>query len=339
MEHTNNNTTRTVYKQLSESERIKIAQLYLSGLSIREISRRTTRSPSTISREIRRNGRLNQPSRTSQRAGINAYRYTYLKAQKTRDERFVRPKSLKKFSMFIVYANNAIDPFVTLEDIYWNFQKKFPSLPCPCLKTIYNWAHKGIIMFTWGEKPVKRHTQKSNKEPIEGRKSIHERKKDFGIEINDDKTPGHFQIDTIYDADKRGGGLTLNETAHTLLYSKQLPDRKATTTNKALRQLIEEIGPENILSITSDNGVEFAYSKVIEECYDIKWYYCDPYSSYQRGQNERLNRDIRRFIPKSFSIKNNTPEEYQSFIKRINEKPRRKFGGLSAIEHFRKGYT
>ncbi len=133
-----------------------------------------------------------------------------------------------------------------------------------------------------------------------------------------------------------GGGLTLNETAHAYLYSKQLKNRKAVTTNKALRQLIEEIGPENILSITSDNGVEFAYSKVIEECYGIKWYYCDPYSSYQRGQNERLNRDIRRFIPKSFSIKNYTAEEYAIFIKRINEKPRRKFKGLSAKEHFEK---
>lgn len=152
MEHTNNNTIRAIYKQLSESERIKIAQLYLSGLSIREISRRTSRSPSTISREIRRNGRLNQPSMASQRAG----RSTHLKAQRTRDERFVRPKSLERFNKFIDYANNAIDPFVTLEDIYWNFQKKFPSLPCPCLKSIYNWAHKGIIKFSWGEKPIKK---------------------------------------------------------------------------------------------------------------------------------------------------------------------------------------
>ncbi len=333
MEHTNNNTTRTIYKQLSESERIKIANLYNDNHSINEIARRTSRSPSTISREIKRNGRLNQPSVANQRAGIKPYRYTHRKAQENRDDRFKRPKTLKKFNSFIRYANKVLDAYTTLEDIYWNFQKKHPDLPCPCLKTIYNWAHNETIKFSWGEKPVKTSKQKSNKEPIEGRKSIHERKKDFGIEINDDKSSGHFQIDTIYDEDKMGGGLTLNETAHTLLYSKQLPNRKATTTNKALRQLIEEIGPENILSITSDNGVEFAYSKVIEECYDIKWYYCDPYSSYQRGQNERLNRDIRRFIPKSFSIKNHTPEEYQAFIKRINEKPRRKFGGLSAIEH------
>lgn len=109
------------------------------------------------------------------------------------------------------------------------------------------------------------------------------------------------------------------------------------TINKALRRMIEEIGPENILSITSDNGVEFAYSRVIEECYDINWYYCDPFSSYQRGQNERLNRDIRRFIPKSFSIKRYSAQEYADFIRRVNDKPRRKFQGLSAKEYFEKG--
>ncbi|MFV0246619.1 MAG: IS30 family transposase, partial [Mycoplasmatales bacterium] len=57
---------------------------------------------------------------------------------------------------------------------------------------------------------------------------------------------------------------------------------------------------------------------------------------YQRGQNERLNRDIRRFIPKSFSIKNYSAQEYAEFIRRVNDKPRRKFQGLSAKEHFEK---
>ncbi len=62
--------------------------------------------------------------------------------------------------------------------------------------------------------------------------------------------------------------------------------------------MIEEIGAHNIQSITSDNGTEFTFSAVIENCYDLKWYYCDPYRSGQRGQNERLNRDLRTFFPK-----------------------------------------
>lgn len=332
MELLNNNTPTTIYKQLSESERINIARLYKSGLGIREIARKTARNPSTISREIRRNGQLNQPSIASMRAGIKPYRYTYTKAQKARDARFIRPKSLRRFNSFICYANDIIDGFTSLEDIYWNFQKKFPDSYYPCLKTIYNWAHKGIIHFKWGQKPINTSKQKPNKEPIEGRKSLHQRKMDFGINYNDDKVRGHFQIDTISDEDKKGGALTFNETATAKLYSVQVPNRKACTINKALRQIINEIGPQNIHSITSDNGVEFAYSLVIEESYKLKWYYCDPYSSYQRGQNERLNRDIRVYIPKSFSIKNIPPEQYASIIHKINEKPRRKFHGLSANE-------
>lgn len=189
--------------------------MYNTNYGINEIARRLSRSPSTISREIKRNGRLNQPSVANQRASVKPYRYTSAMAQKNRDARFIRPKTLKKFYSFIHYGNRVLDTYTTLEDIYWNFQKEHSDLACPCLKTIYNWAHLEIIKFSCGDKPIKKYKQKPNKEPIEGRKSIHERKKDFGIEINDDKASGHFQIDTIYDEDKIGGGLTLNKTAHT----------------------------------------------------------------------------------------------------------------------------
>ncbi len=117
------------------------------------------------------------------------------------------------------------------------------------------------------------------------------------------------------------------------LYSLQLPNRKATTVNKSFRQLIDQIGQDNILSITSDNSLEFAYSKVIEISYDLKWYYCDPYSSYQRGQNERLNCEIRKYIPKGQSIKKVSKKKYSKIIDAINNKPRHKFGDLSANEY------
>jgi IS30 family transposase len=84
--------------------------------------------------------------------------------------------------------------------------------------------------------------------------------------------PGHYEIDNIYNDDKKGGVLTLNHRATMKLYAVIIPDRKATTINRELRKLIKQIGAVNILSITSDNGREFAYSAVIEACYDIKWY-------------------------------------------------------------------
>lgn len=333
MKQYNYNKNEPKYKQLSHSERIKIQQLYDKNLSYAEIGRRISRDKSTIMREIKRNGKMNQPSLVAIRFGIKTYKYTSKKAQNLRDMRFERPKSYKKYESFIKYANKHINPQTSLEDLHLNFQKYHSDKSSPCLKSIYNFAHKGIIEFSWGEKVVKSPKQKSNKEPIEGRKSIHQRKDNFGFGIKGQSPPGHFEIDTIYDEDKMGGAITFNDKYNRKFYSLQLPNRKATTTNKALRKIIGEIGPENILSITSDNGVEFAYSKVIEVYYDLKWYYCDPYSSWQRGQNERLNRDIRKYIPKGQSIKNVSREDYAKIINNINNKPRRIFGGLSANEH------
>lgn len=333
MKQDNYNKNKRLYKQLSHSERIKIKQLYDMKLSYAEIGRRISRDKSTIMREIKRNGKMNQPSLTALRKGIKPYRYTSKKAQNKRDMRFERPKSYKKYNTFIEYVNTNITPQTSLEDLYFNFLKYYSGTPCPCLKSIYNWAHKQIIKYPWGDKVVKSPRQKSNKEPIEGRKSIHQRKEDFNFDIKGIAPPRHFEIDTIYDEDKKGGALTFNDKYNMKLYSVQLSNRKASTTNKALRQLIDKIGPHNILSITSDNGVEFAYSKVIEVYYNLKWYYCDPYSSWQRGQNERLNRDIRKYIPKGQSIKKLSQRQYDKIIAAINNKPRRKFGGLSSNEY------
>jgi IS30 family transposase len=53
-----------------------------------------------------------------------------------------------------------------------------------------------------------------------------------------------------------------------------------------------------VKTISSDNGSEFAYFKVIESFFDINWYFCDRYKSCQRACNERINRDVRILFPK-----------------------------------------
>ncbi len=83
MEHNNNNTNKTIYKQLSNSVRIKIAKLHNEGYKIREIARRVSRDASTISSEIKRNGTMNQPSVAAQRTGTKPHRYTQKKTENT----------------------------------------------------------------------------------------------------------------------------------------------------------------------------------------------------------------------------------------------------------------
>lgn len=329
---------KKIYMHLSKSERVKIAELYKSGNSCYKIAKLISRSPSTIYREISKNGEKNLVSLSSSYTRIKKYRYSSSKAQSKRNNRFQRAKNFKKYKFFIQEVNNNIKFHTTLEDLHSQFTKDYPTYDCPTLKTMYNWAHKDIITYPWGFNPVKKAKKRSfiNSDNLEDRKSISLREKDFNFKTNNYEFRKHFEIDTIYNGDKKGGVLTFNERATRKLYAVQIPNRKASTINKALRNMINKIGSENILSITSDNGSEFAYSKVIEEYYSLKWYYCDPYCSYQRGQNERLNRDIRKFYPKGILITNIDKESFQNTINIINNKPRRILNKLSANEYSRR---
>lgn len=70
---------------------------------------------------------------------------------------------------------------MTLEEVQMNFKKEFSSKPCPTLKTIYNWAHKGIIKFPWGVKIIKSKKKKSSYPEVDEKKNISHRESDFNF--------------------------------------------------------------------------------------------------------------------------------------------------------------
>ncbi|MGL5020607.1 MAG: IS30 family transposase [Mycoplasmatales bacterium] len=321
------------YKHLSHSERIKIQNLYMSGMSIYAIAKAISRDYKTVQREFKIYGSRNQVSIANRILGIKKYKYSASISQKERNKKYIRPRYYNKYEHFIKYTQKNLTVYVTLEDLMWNYKKEFKTHPCPCLKTLYNWTHKKIIQLPYGAKPVK--TQKKNvkTEKIEGRKPISMREELYGFKMNDYSHRGHYEIDTIYNGDKLGGLLTFNERSTRKLYAVKIKDRKASTINKALRILIKQIGSHNIFSITSDNGTEFSYSAVIKASFNIRWFYCDPYSSWQRGQNEGFNRDIRKYYPKGTLFNRILDSTIHKTIDKINNKPRRIFTGLSATEY------
>jgi IS30 family transposase len=94
-------------------------------------------------------------------------------------------------------------------------------------------------------------------------------------------------------------------------------------------------------SITVDNGSEFTLVNEMEksilfEGKRTNMYYCHPYSSWERGTNENINKMIRRKIPKGTNFDNKTDEEIQSIEDWINNYPRSIFGYHTAQEQFEK---
>lgn len=94
-------------------------------------------------------------------------------------------------------------------------------------------------------------------------------------------------------------------------------------------------------SITVDNGSEFSDCKGMErsiynkksKC--VKMYYCHPYSAYERGTNERLNREVRRLVPKGSDLSKYSQAEVQAVVKWVNDYPREIFGFATSAERFK----
>lgn len=104
---------------------------------------------------------------------------------------------------------------------------------------------------------------------------------------------------------------------------------------QAITKLFKKLGDkadEVFKSITFDNGLEFADMTIFEKQSDI--YYTHPYSSYERGSNERHNGLLRRFIPKGKSISDYDSEEIMYFSDIINAMPRKILGYRTPEELF-----
>lgn len=153
---------------------------------------------------------------------------------------------------------------------------------------------------------------------------------------------GHWEMDCV--VGKRGAGkvlLTLTERLTRYEIIVLMPDRKANTVVKCLNKLEYRYGKQFrqiFKSITVDNGVEFSNFEGLEKSiYNGKRtsvYYCHPYCSSERGTNERLNREIRRILPKGRNFKNLTDEQIQSIERWINAYPREIFDYATSAEMF-----
>ncbi len=327
----NNNNINTNYQQkythLSLNERKLIQTYYNQGKSYQFIATKLGRSKSTICYEIKKYSKRNLPSIHTRNNNVPRLRYIAARANSLAKDNQYFKKLSNSYKTIISLINSHIQNHLSLNQVLLIIKKQFTDLKFPSLKTIYNWFHKGLVFYPNSFKSLKSYSSKIKPNSL-FKKSIHSR----SFKLNDYSSPGHYEIDTIYDGSKKGGVLTFNHRHTMRLYACIIPNRKPSTINKYLRKIIKSIGPNNILSITSDNGVEFSYNKVIELSFNLDWFFADPYCSGQRGQNERLNRDIRLFFPKGTYFKNINKDFFNECIDKINNIPRVKFNGLSALE-------
>jgi IS30 family transposase len=313
-------------KALTASEREEISRGLSSGESFRCIARRLNRQPSTVFREVEKNG------------GRDEYRARL--AEQNAWDRRQRPKSCK------LQRNRELAARVTklLEDDYSpqqisnELKAEFPNAPEHHVshETIYRTLFfqargalkKELIKHLRRAKTMRSPRQKNKPTrdaAIPDLISISQRP----AEVEDRAVPGHWEGDLIAGYRNRSHIATLVERKTRFVKLVKVESKEATHVAASLTREVVHLPRELRRSLTWDRGTEMARHKEFTVATDVKVYFCDPHSPWQRGSNENTNGLLRQYFPKGMDLSGISQEELDAVANKLNRRPRMTLGWKS----------
>jgi transposase, IS30 family len=163
----------------------------------------------------------------------------------------------------------------------------------------------------------------ANKRHISERPASVETRKEFG----------HWEIDTVMGRGSSDCIVTLVERKTGYLMIGELPDRTTDSLNKKTKMLIRR-DRFKFKTITADNGTEFNQYDKIEMGTGVKFYFANPYHSWERGTNENTNGLIRQYLPKGKSMASLTQAECDEIAHQLNTRPRKRLNYKTPLEKY-----
>ena len=314
------------YKHLTMEKRYHIQAYKEAGFSKTEIAKKLNVHPSTIGRELKRNS-----------SKIHK-RYSAKKADKVScDKRmYASQKSNLKMTREVKkYIVKYIEEDYSPEQVSATLRLKY-NINISLVR-IYQYVeadrltggtlHTHLRFYHTGHRRAK-YGQKYNGK-IKDRISISQRP-----DIVKDKTRlGDFETDTIVGANQKGAITTIVDRVSMFTKISIPTSKKACDIERETLKLMTPF-KDKIHTITSDNGFEFSNHKNVSQALDCDYYFCHPYSSWERGLNEYTNGLIRQYIPKGTSFENITPEYIQMIEDKLNNRPRKSLNWKTPNEVF-----
>jgi IS30 family transposase len=141
-------------------------------------------------------------------------------------------------------------------------------------------------------------------------------------EIEDRAVPGHWEGDLI-SGTKNSHIVTLVERHSRFTTLIKVPSKETTVVVDALSRHIRKLPASLRRSLTWDRGHEMAQHKTFTVATDVKVYFCDPQSPWQRGTNENTNRLLRQYLPKKTDLSLYTQSDLDKIALRLNQRPRK----------------
>ena len=316
------------YHHLTQRERYLIVYHLSMGKKQKEVAEILGFSPSTISREIRRN--------KYEMFNISEYDYLYADYL-ARQRKTLKPKRTAFSKEVKSYVIKSLKKQHSPEQISGRiYQDIGESIS---IETIYQFIYrdkaKGGSLYTnlrWQNRKRKRRFQGRKRHREYGdnpRKSIHDRKPIIEEKIRF----GDLEIDTIIGKNHKQAILTIVDKKTKYLWMQKLIFKRSDNVAKASNKILASVA-KYIHTITSDNGSEFAAYEEIENKLGIDFYFCDPYSSWQRGLNEHTNGLIRQYLPKKTDFTKVSYTTIKMIQNRLNNRPRKALGFKTPKEAF-----
>jgi IS30 family transposase len=318
-------------RALTLAEREEISRGIVAGRSVRSIASALARAPSTISREIRRNG------------GERCYRAAG--ADKRAWKQALRPKACK----LAVHARLRQAVVLKLE-ANWSpeqiagwLKRKYPRTEARRVshETIYRSLYiqaRGVL-----KKELMAHLRSQRR----FRRSVHATQK-TGVRgqivnavpisarppsIEDRAVPGHWEGDLLCGS-KNSFIVTLVERHSRYVMLAKVPNRETQTVVNALIKQAQKLPDELYKSLTWDRGKELADHERFTMETDIDVYFCDPQSPWQRGSNENTNRLLRQYFPKGTDLAPHSQAQLNKVARQLNERPRKTLDFETPAERF-----
>jgi len=316
---------------LSLSEREEISRGVVAGQSVRAIAASLGRAPSTVSREINRNGgrRQYRASKADQAAWDRTHRAKSCKLKKNRElARIVAEKlqlqwAPRQIAGWLKYQYPDDENHqVSHETIYKSlFIQARGALKKELIKHLRR---------SRGLRRSRHHTQKTaNHGRISNTVSIRERP----AEVEDRAVPGHWEGDLIMGSNgSQIATLVERHTRYVMLARVKSKDTE--TVINALIKQAHKLPRELYKSLTWDRGKEMADHQRFSLATDIKVYLCDPQDPWQRGSNENTNGLLRQYFPKGMDLSNVHQNRLNAVARRLNERPRETLNFRTPAERF-----
>ncbi|MCX4902443.1 IS30 family transposase [Streptomyces sp. NBC_00892] len=319
-------------RHLTVEERLFIADQVWAKVSVRRIAAALGRSPSTISREIRRN-----------RHPTNG-QYRPHAAQARAESRLPRPKPAK------IALNPELREYIqerlgrrwSPEQIVQHLHRDFPDRPEMHVvhETIYQ------ALYVQGRGELRRELARalrSGRVRRKPRRQAQQRQpryqypmvmiSDRPAEVSDRAVPGHWEGDLIIGKDNDSAIGTLVERTTRYVMLLHLPNGRGTeSVRDALVEAVQTLPAHLTRSLTWDQGSEMGRHHEFTVATDIPVYFCDPASPWQRGSNENTNGLLRQYFPKSTDLSLHTRQELDAVAAELNGRPRKTLGWETPAE-------